>query len=138
MLKKTVKYTDFNDVERTEDFYFNLTKSELAEMEMSVTGGYTEWVRKILAANDVPTLANIFKDMVMRSYGIRSADGRSFMKLDEEGRPLNRKFMQTAAFSEIYMELATDTDAAIAFMNGIVPKELADEVKKHPELMAAN
>ena len=138
MLKKTVKYTDFNGIERTEDFYFNLTKAEIAEMEMSVTGGYTEWVRKILSANDVPTLATIFKDMVMRSYGVRSADGRSFMKLDEDGRPLNRKFMQTAAFSDIYMELATNTDAAVAFMNGIVPKELADEMKKHPEFMTTN
>lgn len=134
MLKKTVTYTDFNGIDRTEDFYFNLTKAELAEMELSVEGGYAEYVRKIANANDTPTLATIFKELVMKAYGERSADGRSFMKMDEEGRPLHRKFVQTAAYSEIYMDLATNTEHAVEFMNGVIPKALADEVKKHPEL----
>ena len=134
MLKKTVTYTDFNDMERTEDFYFNLTKAELAEMESSVKGGFAEYVRRIAKAEDTPTLAKIFKDLVLQAYGVPSTDGRSFQKVDEDGRPLSRLFAQTEAYSEIYMELATDTDAAIAFMNGIVPKQIAEEVKKHPEL----
>lgn len=134
MLKKTVKYTDFNDIERTEDFYFNLSKAELAEMELSVEGGYAEYVRKIAQAQDTPALAAIFKELVMKAYGERSVDGRSFLKMDEEGRPLCRKFAQTAAYSEIYMELATNTEKAIEFMNGVIPKSLADEVKAHPEL----
>lgn len=134
MLKKTVKYTDFNDIERTEDFYFNLSKAEIAEMEVSVNGGYSEYVKKIAKAQDIPALAAIFKELVMKAYGERSADGRSFLKMDSEGRPLSRNFIQTAAYSEIYMELATDTEKAIEFMNGIIPKSLADEVKAHPEL----
>lgn len=134
MIKKTVNYSDYNGIERSEDFFFNLNQAELAEMEMSVQGGYSEYVKKIANANDTPTLAAIFKELLVKAYGERSLDGRSFIKMDEEGRPLWRKFVQTAAYSELYMELATDTQAAIDFMNGVIPKNLAEKVKAHPEL----
>lgn len=130
MLKKTIKYTDYNGVEREEPFYFNLTKAEIMEMEMSTVGGFAEMIEKIVAAQDTPTLIRIFKDLILKAYGEKSPDGRGFIKLDEEGRPLSNKFVQTEAYSELFMELATDAEAATAFINGIVPADVAKEANK--------
>lgn len=121
MLKKTVTYTDYNGVERTETFYFNLTKAEIAEMEWSVAGGMVEMVQRIIDANDQPALVKIFKGLVLDAYGEKSADGRLFMKEDENGRRLSDKFKQSEAYSQIFMELAADADAAAKFINGIIP-----------------
>lgn len=131
MLKKTIKYTDYNGVEREEPFYFNLTKAEIMEMEMSTVGGFAEMIEKIVAAQDTPTLIRIFKDLILKAYGEKSPDGRGFIKLDEEGRPLSNKFVQTEAYSELFMELATDAEAATAFINGIVPADVAKEASKY-------
>lgn len=117
MLKKTFTYTDFNGVERTEDHYFNLSKAELMEMELSTTGGLAEMINKIVAAQDAPAIVKIFKDLVLKAYGQKSADGRRFIKSKE----LSDEFSQTEAYSQLFMELATDADAAAAFVNGIVP-----------------
>ena len=130
MLKKTIKYTDYNGVEREDPFYFNLTKAEIMEMEMSTVGGFAEMIEKIVAAQDTPTLIRIFKDLILKAYGEKSPDGRGFIKLDEEGRPLSNKFVQTEAYSELFMELATDAEAATAFINGIVPADVAKEASK--------
>lgn len=130
MLKKTIKYTDYNGVEREEPFYFNLTKAEIMEMEMSTVGGFAEMIEKIVAAQDTPTLIRIFKDLILKAYGEKSPDGRGFIKLDEEGRPLSNRFVQTEAYSELFMELATDAEAATAFINGIVPADVAKEAIK--------
>lgn len=124
MLKKTIKYTDFNGVERTEDFFFNLTEAELAELELSENGGYTEWVKSIVNAGDSKTLAKIFKDIILKSYGEKTPDGKMFVKKDKDGYDLCNNFAQTAAYSALYMELITDADKASDFMNGIVPPEL--------------
>ena len=121
MLKKTITYTDYNGVERKEDFYFNLTKAEIMEMEMSISGGLTEMINRIVAAQDAPAIVKIFKELVLKAYGEKSADGRRFMKVDENGVPLSINFSQTEAYSQLFMELATDADAASAFVNGIVP-----------------
>lgn len=118
MLKKTVTYTDYNGVERTEDFYFNLTKAEITEMELSTEGGLETMIRKIVAEKNAPAIIKIFKDLVLRAYGEKSPDGRRFIKNDE----VRDAFAQTEAYSEIFMELATDADAASAFVNGITPK----------------
>lgn len=126
MLKKKVTYTDYNGVERTEDFYFNLSKAEIMEMELGTTGGFTEMIQKVVAAQDAPTLIKIFKDLVLKSYGEKSADGKRFIKSDE----IATAFSQTEAYSQIFMELATDADAATKFVNGIIPKDMADEVAK--------
>lgn len=134
MLVKEIKYTDYNGVDRKEPFYFNLTKAEIMEMEMSTVGGFSEMVKKIIAAQDVPTLIKIFKDLILKAYGEKTADGRGFIKLDEEGRPLYNKFVQTEAYSELFMELATDAEAATAFINGIVPSEVAKEASKQAKL----
>lgn len=133
MLKKTIKYTDYNGVERTEDFYFNLTKAEIMELQLSTTGGLDEMIQRIIATQDVPAIAKIFKDLVLRAYGQKSPDGRRFIKNEE----LTEEFSQTEAYSELYMSLATDADAASAFINGIVPKDVAEkaaEMQKNQQL----
>lgn len=117
MLKKTITYTDYNGVERKEDFYFNLTKAEIMEMEMSISGGLTEMINRIVAAQDAPAIVKIFKELVLKAYGIKSPDGKRFIKSDE----LATEFAQTEAYSQLFMELATDADAASEFVNGIVP-----------------
>lgn len=117
MLKKTITYTDYNGVERKEDFYFNLTKAEIMEMEMSISGGLTEMINRIVAAQDAPAIIKVFKELVLKAYGVKSPDGKRFIKSDE----LATEFAQTEAYSQLFMELATDADAASAFVNGIVP-----------------
>lgn len=121
MLKKTITYNDYNGVERTEDFYFNLSKAELLEMEMGVSGGLAEMIKHITAAQDAPALIKLFKDIILKAYGEKSPDGKYFLKEDKEGRPLADGFKQTEAYSQLYMELATDAEAASNFINGIVP-----------------
>lgn len=120
MLKKTIAYTDYNGVERKEDFYFNLSKAELTEMEMSINGGLAEMINKVVAAQDAPAIIKIFKDLVLRAYGEKSLDGKRFIKSDE----LATAFSQTEAYSILFMELATDADAAAKFINGIVPADI--------------
>lgn len=128
MLKKTITYTDYNGSERTESFYFNLNKAELMEMEMTTEGGLAERIQKIVDAKDTPAIIAIFKDLILKAYGEKSPDGKLFRKEDEEGRPLSRKFKQTEAYSILYMELATDADAAAAFVNGIVPADMSKQL----------
>lgn len=120
MLKKTINYTDYNGVERKEDFYFNLSKAELTEMELSTAGGLAEMIQKIVDTQDTPKIVKIFKDLVLKAYGEKSLDGKRFIKNDE----IREAFSQTEAYSELFMELASDADAAAAFVNGIVPKDL--------------
>lgn len=126
MLKKTITYEDYNGVTRTEDFYFNLSRAELAEMELSINGGLTEMMNRIIAAQDTPTIVKIFKDLVLKAYGEKSLDGKKFVKIDENGRRLADDFAQTEAYSILFMELATNADAAAEFFNGIVPKPAAN------------
>lgn len=120
MLKKTVTYVDYNGVERTEDFYFNLSKAEVAEMEMSVEGGFSKMLEEIVKTNDNVRIMELFKQMVLKAYGEKSADGKRFIKSKE----LSEAFSQTEAYSEIFMELALDEKAAAAFVNGIMPANL--------------
>lgn len=120
MLKKTVTYVDYNGVERTEDFYFNLSKAEVTEMELSVRGGLSAMLEELVKSGDNARILEIFKDLVLRSYGEKSADGKRFVKSKE----LSEAFSQTEAYSEIFMELALDEKAAAAFVNGILPANL--------------
>lgn len=117
MLKKTITYTDYNQVERTEDFYFNLTKAEVMEMEMSTSGGMAEMIQRIVTEKDAPAIIKIFKDLVLKAYGQKSPDGKRFIKSDE----LSTAFAQTEAYSNLFMELATNADEAAKFVNGIIP-----------------
>ena len=117
MLKKKITFTDYNDVERTEEFYFNLSKAELMEMELSITGGLAEKITKIIAAKDTPAIVTIFKELILKSFGEKSSDGKRFVKNEE----IKEAFTQTEAYSNLFMELATDSIAAANFVNGIVP-----------------
>ena len=127
MLKKTITYNDYNGVERTEDFYFNLSKAELMEMEMSISGGLTEMIEKIVATKDAPAIIKIFKELVLKAYGEKSADGKRFEK---KNGALAEAFAETAAYSQIFMELATDADKAAEFVNGIMPSDIAKQLPK--------
>lgn len=117
MLKKTITYTDYNDVTHTETYLFNLSKAECMEMEMSTSGGLTEMINKIIETQDVPAIIKIFKDLILKAYGVKSPDGKRFIKSEE----LSTAFAQTEAYSVLFMELATNAEEAAAFVNGIMP-----------------
>ena len=124
MFKKTVTYEDYKGNTRTEDFYFNLNKAELVELELSTKGGLTVMMDRIIAAQDNATLFKIFKDLVSKSYGVLSDDGRKFVKNQE----VLDDFMQTEAYSIIFSELATNAEAAAEFFNNVIPQNLAKEL----------
>lgn len=123
MLKKTVTYTDFNDEEVTEDLFFHLSKAELIELEMSHQGGLTEALKRIIAAEDGKAIIAEFKNIILGSYGKKSPDGRRFVKNNQ----IREEFESSEAYSTLFMELVTDTDAAINFINGIVPVGMAKQ-----------
>lgn len=120
MLVKNIKYVDFDGNERSEDFYFNLTKAEVAEMEMSTEGGLAKMLEKIVAEQDSRRIIEIFKDLILRSYGEKSPDGKRFTKNKE----IRESFSNTEAYSELFMLLATDAEKASDFINGILPKSM--------------
>lgn len=124
MLKKTVTYVDYNGTERTEDFYFNLSKAEIMEMEMGTTGGLAEMIKKVVDAKDAPAIIKIFKDLVLKAYGEKSLDGRRFIKSEA----LSNEFSQTEAYAQIFMELATDADKASEFVKGIIPADIEKQL----------
>lgn len=124
MIKKTITYTDYNGTERTEDFYFHLTEAEIMEMSLGVEGGLEQMIRRIIAAQDVPQLVATFKDILLRSYGEKSPDGKRFIKTPE----VREAFTQTEAYSKLFMELATNADSATAFMNGVIPADLKKQL----------
>ena len=124
MITKTIKYTDYNGVEREEPFLFNLSKAEIMEMEMGTTGGLAEMIKKIVATQETPAIIKIFKELILKAYGEKSADGKRFIKVNDQGVPLSIGFSQTEAYSQLFMELATDADAAAKFVNGIVPADM--------------
>lgn len=129
MLKKTMTYTDYDGNTRTEDFYFNLSKAEILEMELGISGGLQNFLQKIVDAKDVPELASMFKKIILKAYGVKSPDGKRFIKSQD----LTDEFTQTEAYSELYTELCTDSDKAAAFMNAIIPK--IEETKDSPNLV---
>ena len=120
MLKKTIKYTDYDGNEREEDFYFNLNKAEVTEMELSKQGGLSEYIKRIAAAQDAPSLVELFKELICKSYGEKSLDGKRFVKSKE----LTEGFTQTEAYAELFVELASNAEEATKFVNGIMPKNM--------------
>lgn len=129
MLKKTITYTDYEGVERTEDFYFNLTKAELTEMELSTAGGLKKMLEKIIMEQDATKIVPIFKSIIEKAYGEKSADGKRFIKT-LDGRKLFEEFEETEAYSNLFMELIGDGDAASAFIKGMLPLDLQKELSK--------
>lgn len=118
MLKKTITYTDYNGIERTEDFYFNLSQAELMDMEMSIEGGLSKKINKIVNAKDNVTLYKLFTDIITKAYGEKSSDGRRFIKSKE----ISESFIQTEAYSVLLNEFITNSDSAVKFANAIIPK----------------
>ena len=135
MIKKTIKYTDYNGVERTEDYYFNLNKAEVIEMEVSVEGGYSELIDRIIKTNDNREIVNVLKTIILKSYGEKSIDGKRFMKVDDNGNPLYRKFEDTEAFVELYMELANNAKEAAEFINAVIPNMSNDKLVKNDKVV---
>ena len=134
MLKKSITYTDYNGTERTETFYFNISKAELMEMELGTTGGYAEMLQRIVETQDAPSLIKIFKDLIFKAYGVKSSDGKRFIKSQE----LSEEFAQTEAYTVLFMELATNAEAGAEFVNGILPQDLVaqaanDKLKLVPD-----
>ena len=126
MYKYTATYTDYDGVERTEDFLFNLSEAEIVEMEYGVTGGMQRMLEQIVAAKDTKRIMDVFKDLIKRAYGVKSPDGRSFEK-DEK---LSKEFTETPVYSDMFMKFARDADAAAEFVNKIIPQSVAAEVAK--------
>jgi hypothetical protein len=128
MLKRDITYEDYDGEKITETFYFNLTKSEIIELEVAYDGGLQAAMLRIVKTNDRKNLVAEFKRIILLSYGKKSEDGKRFIKNDE----LREEFSQTAAFDALFMELATNDDAAAAFLKGVVPKEFSQEMDKVP------
>lgn len=122
MIKREINYEDYNGNKKTKIAYFNLSQVELVEMELSKEGGLSNYYQSIVDAQNNQELARVFKELIVKSYGIKSEDGESFIKTAPDGHPLADEFVNSAAFEAFYMELITDTDKATAFFNGIVPK----------------
>lgn len=127
MIKERITFTDYNGVERTEDFYFNLTEAETMEMAALKDGGMVEYCQRIIDSTNPTDLIAIFKDLILKSYGEKSLDGRRFVKSKE----ISDAFSQTEAYSKLFMKLAADATAAAAFVNGIIPNK-----KTNPEAPA--
>ena len=125
MLKKKITYKDYNDRTVVEDFYFNLTKAELVELQLSEKDGFSEALAKIVKSEDGKMIVEHFKKIILLSYGEKSEDGRRFKKTVE----LREEFSQTEAYSNLFVDLATDANAAAAFINGIVPAGMIEESK---------
>ena len=117
MYIKTMTYTDYDGEQRTENFCFNLTQAEIAEMDLSATGGLEQTIKDIIAAKDNAKLVQLFKGLILKSYGVKSSDGRRFIKSEQ----LSEEFSQTEVYSDLFMELASDASAAAEFINKITP-----------------
>lgn len=122
MLKKNIKYVDYDGNNRAEDFYFNLNKAEVIELQLGTVGGLTKTLEKIVQEKDTSRIIEYFKTIILKAYGEKSADGRRFIKSQE----LRDAFEQTEAYSELFMELASDAKMAAEFINGVLPKEAVD------------
>lgn len=120
MLKKVITYTDFDGNQREDTCYFNLTKTELTEMELSESGGLTKMIEKIIEKQDGRQILSIFKKLILASYGEKSVDGRRFIKSQE----LSEEFSQTGAYDTLFMELATDADKASDFIKAVIPADI--------------
>lgn len=135
MLKKTIKYTDFNGSEREEDFFFNLTKAEIMDMQMGASGGLAEMIGTLIKSDNMPEIIKIFREIIIKAVGEKSADGKRFVKTDNTGRSIGLNFSETEAFSALYMELVADAKKAADFVNGIIPADLEIDEAKQKEVM---
>ena len=129
MIKKTYSFTDYNGNERTEDHYFYLNDAEIVKMELGVDGGFTEKIKRIISARNIPEIIKVFDEMIDASYGIKSPDGREFIKTPE----ITAKFKQTEAYSKLFMDFVTKEGFAANFFNELIPHDMADEASETKE-----
>lgn len=134
MLKKTITYTDYNGEEARDEFYFNMTRAELVELEFSMEGGFSGTMMKMIQTDpegkvNGKVIMEEMKKLVLKSYGVKSLDGKRFIKNDQ----LRQDFESSEAYSVLFMDLVTDAEAAAAFINGIMPQGLVEEVSKMTE-----
>lgn len=125
MLKKNIPYEDYNGEMRSEDFYFNLTKFEISRMEITTPGGVAHLIEKMTQTRDYKGLMTYVEDLVKMSYGVKSDDGKTFVKSEE----LTNAFLATEAYSELMMELLSGEDKLAAFIEGILPQKLVEQIK---------
>lgn len=128
MFAKKIKYEDFDGTPREETFYFNLTEAELVEMQSSVDGGLAAYGKRIIECKNVPEIMDLFKKLILISYGEKSADGRRFIKEDPVRGKLSLEFMQTNAYSELYMEFINHPESGAEFFNNVIPAKIRDSV----------
>lgn len=124
MLKKTITYQDYLGNTRTEDFYFNFSKTELSNMQMSVDGGFNIQLEKMMNAANNREIYNTFVDVVLQAYGELSADGKYHIKFDENGHRLSDKFKQSPAYDALMDEICQNEKTIAEFCKGILPKNL--------------
>ena len=120
MLKETIEYVDYNGTKRIEDFYFNLSETEIVEMASTTDGDLAEELKKMVQSNDGGRIMHTFKDLVSRAYGEKSSDGRRFVKSAE----ISKAFFETEAYNKLFMRLVTDPEYAASFISGIIPQDL--------------
>ena len=137
MFKKTVTYKDYNNVERTETFHFHFSEAEILDMEMSVEGGFAERIQKIIDANEQTKLMQVIKQFVIDAYGVKSEDGKRFIK----NETVKAEFLESPAYSKIWMELVTNDRMAADFINEVIPADMKEQLAgiaaKRPTLAAA-
>lgn len=131
MFKKTIEYTDYNGDKRKEDYYFNLNKAELMELQLSQNGGLQGYLERIIKTKDSPQLVRMFKEIILMAYGEKSLDGKHFLKSDE----IKRNFECSEAYSELFMELATDSNSAAEFINALLPSDFQTTEAERAEVM---
>lgn len=129
MLKREITYEDFDGEEVTEVFYFNISKPELVELEVENKEGMEATIQKIIKTEDNKTLVQLFKRLILLAYGQKSEDGKRFIKSEQ----LAEEFSQTAAYSTLFMELASDDGAAVKFIQGILPRDMRGDIEKAVE-----
>lgn len=130
MLKKTFEYEDYEGNKIKQDEYFHISEAELTEMALSEKGGLDKLIQKIIDSKDTTEIIKVFKEVICKSYGELAPDGKSFRKTDEKGNPLYLNFIATPMYDQLFMELATNDEAGAAFINGIMPKKVSEEMKK--------
>ena len=133
MLKKTIAFTDYDGNQREEDFYFHLNKAELTEMQLEIDGGLTGMLERIIQKKSGPDIIKTFKMLIIRSYGVKSPDGRKFMKSKE----IVEDFLQTEAYNKFFMELVTDSAKAADFLNTIIPDDMQHSPEEIKQIVAS-
>lgn len=129
MFSITKTYTDYNGIEKTETFWFNLNQRELSKLALGPSGGLESVISEIVSTNDMGRTMELLEEIVLSAYGKKMPDGR-FAKVDDDGHRYADKLKQTVVFDELFMELLLDTDKLIAFINGVVPDGLKESVEK--------